>query len=926
LQTIEGEAVVRKFLALILLYLMRFALWFRYRVTIKGLDQINPKVLNRPGGVLFLPNHPTIFVDPTLVTLAIWKKYPIRPVIVDYMYYTSLIHIIMRFMNALPIPNFVTSSNSLKKKRADQVIETMINDLKHQENFLIYPAGKTKHQAREVIGASGVHRIIQSVPEANVVLVRTTGLWGSRFSRALTAGHAPPPMFETIWWGMKTALKNLLFFTPRRNVTIEFVPAPSDFPYQGSRLEMNRYLEKWYNRPDGILPQQGEEPGESLYLVSYSMWKEELPQVKSRETTDADTDISKIPIDIQDKVKHKLSEMTQIPADKIEPNMDLAGGLGLDSLDHAELIAFLDDQYEVSGVPVNELTSVGNVMAVAAKQISFGESPEEEQINLSQWNKPRAHRRALVAPGQTVHEVFLNCCQSIGKEAACGDDRAGVLTYAAAKLRLLLLAEYIRQLPGDYIGILLPSSVAAYLTILACQLAGKVPLLVNWTVGPRHLESVVALSQVQVILSSWAFLDRLENVDLNGIEDLIVMLEDVGRQFTLKNKLKAYFRSKLKTSTLLSIFNVQKMSKESQAVLLFTSGTESLPKGVPLSHENILANQRAVLAELELFEDDILLGILPPFHAFGFTLSGLIPLLAGMRVAYYPNPTDGPGLARVIERWKATLICGAPSFLRGIFKNAKPEQLKTLRLGFTGAEKAPQDLFQMINDLGHCRLLEGYGITECSPVITVNLTGDQAKGVGKPLPGVELCIVNLETHHPLPQGQQGLILTKGSNVFKGYLNKGLSSPFLMVNGAQWYSTGDLGYLDSEGFLILSGRLKRFIKVGGEMVSLAAIEDALQKTVGQKSGIKEEGPLLAVCAKEEAGEKTKIVVFTRFPTSIEELNRALKEAGFSNLVKIFYVQQLAEIPLMGSGKIHYRALEAQIPTLLSNNHQELCTIS
>ena len=164
-----------------------------------------------------------------------------------------------------------------------------------------------------------------------------------------------------------------------------------------------------------------------------------------------------------------------------------------------------------------------------------------------------------------------------------------------------LLAEYIRQLPGDYIGILLPSSVAAYLTILACQLAGKVPLLVNWTVGPRHLESVVALSQVQVILSSWAFLDRLENVDLNGIEDLIVMLEDVRREFTLKDKLKAYFRSKLRDSIVLSLFNIQKMSKDAQAVLLFTSGTESMPKGVPLSHENILSNQRASLEEVGLF-------------------------------------------------------------------------------------------------------------------------------------------------------------------------------------------------------------------------------------------------------------------------------------------------------------------------------------
>ncbi len=296
---------------------------------------------------------------------------------------------------------------------------------------------------------------------------------------------------------------------------------------------------------------------------------------------------------------------------------------------------------------------------------------------------------------------------------------------------MLLLADSIRQLPGQYIGVFLPSSVAAYLTILACQLAGKIPLLINWTVGPRHLESVVSLSQVKVVLSSWSFLDRLDNVDLSAIEDLIVMLEDMRREFTLLDKVKAYFRSKLGTQSLLSLFNLQGAKEEDQAVLLFTSGTESMPKGVPLSHGNILSNQRSALKDVGLLEDDILLGILPPFHAFGFTISGLLPLMSGIRVAYYPDPTHGKGLAHAVERWQTTLICGTPSFIKGIFKSVNIKRLKTLRLCVTGAEKAPQELFDLVNSTGHCRLLEGYGITECSPVITVNMTGDRAKGVGK---------------------------------------------------------------------------------------------------------------------------------------------------------------------------------------------------
>ena len=904
---------MQKFFAIILLYLMRFSLWFRYRVTVKGLDRLTPEALNKPGGILFLPNHPSIFVDPTLVALAILKKYPIRPVVVEYMYYKPLIHATMRLMNALPIPNFVTASNSVKKKRVDAALEKVITGLKVKDNFLIYPAGKTKSQAREIISGSGVHRIIQSVPEANVVLVKTTGLWGSRFSRALSGGVAPD-LFPTVWWGIKAALKNLLFFTPRRHVTIEFEPAGPDFPYQASRVEMNRYLERWYNRPDGILPQTGEEPGESLYLVSYSMWREELPEVKTVTREMPTVTLSKIPVAIQEKVKAKLAEMTQYPVEKIQPQMNLAKDLGLDSLDHAELIAFLDDQFEISGVPVQSLATVEQLMGLAAKQIAFEESVEEVIPGFAKWGSPRSQEGIVFPEGKTMYEVFLNICQQRGSQAACGDETAGVLTYAEAKMRVLLLADYIRRLPGKYIGVMLPASVAAYLTALACQLAGKVPVLVNWTVGPRHLETVRALSEVQTVLSSWAFLDRLENADLNGIEELLVMLEDVRREFSLTDKLKAFYRSKLGTASLLRLFHAEAIPEETEAVLLFTSGTESAPKGVPLSHANILHNQRATLTAVDLRADDVLLGMLPPFHSFGFTVSGFLPLLAGVRVAYYADPTNGRGVARAIERWKVTLVCGAPSFLKGMFKNAQPGQLKTLRLCVTGAEKAPEELFAKVKALEHCDLVEGYGITECSPVLTVNLSGEAAKGVGCPLPGVELCIVHSDSHQPLPLGQRGLILVRGPNIFGGYFKQSTSSPFMTVDGRTWYVTGDLGFIDSEGCLTISGRLKRFVKIGGEMISLLAVEDALCRAFGKTLCLEEEGPILAVCAQEVAGEKTRLFAFTRFAATVDEFNQALKGAGFSNLVKVSAVTQLENIPLMGTGKVNYRGLEAQIPAL------------
>ena len=960
---------MRNIVALMLLYFMRFTLWFRYRVNIKGEEYLNLKTLNKPGGVLFLPNHPTVFVDPTLVALAVWKKYPIRPMIVEYMYYTPIVNWFMRFMKALPIPNFGTSTNSLKKRKADKVVDTVIEGLKQKDNFLIYPAGRVKFQAKEVIGGSAVPKIINAVPEANIVLIRITGLWGSSFSRALTGTAVP--MFATIFEGIKIALKNLIFFTPRRQITIQFTPAPADFPYQGSRLEINQYLERFYNRPDGITKQSGDQPGESLSLVSYSMWKEELPKIKTVMEEEG-IDLAKIPESVQAKVKKQLSEMAHISVDQIKPEQQLGSDLGLDSLDIAELIAFLDDSYDLAGISSGELSTVGKVMAIASKQVTCSTQEEEEQQDISKWFQAFSQEQVQLETGETIPEVFLNLCDKRGNEVLCGDMRAGVLTYAQAKMRVILLAEYIRKLPGEYIGIVLPSSVAAYLTILAIQLAGKVPLMINWTVGPKHLETVIALSKVQVVLSSWTFLDKLDSVDFNGLDEAILTLEDVRREFTLKDKLQAWIRSKQKADTILKTFGIRGRSTTSNAVLLFTSGTESMPKGVVLSHENILSNQRAALQTVKIHRNDVLLGILPPFHSFGFTVSGLLPLLAGIRVAYYPDPTNGKGIAKEVERWGVTLICGAPTFLKNMFRDGKLEQLKTLRLLVTGAEKAPPELFEKVRRLAilqggeffrnslergktgskrsdpneelmvkamgdeedrsgeaaaekiskkttalqyNCKLVEGYGITECSPILTVNITGEAKYGIGKPLENVTLNIVNLDTYEPLPQGESGLILARGPSVFAGYLNLGLASPFVSLKGEQWYSTGDLGYFDNQGHLLLSGRLKRFIKMGGEMISLGGVEEALQKLEAGQAG---EGAHLAVCAKEIAGEKTRIFVFTTFPSSVEEMNKTLREAGFSNLVKVSKTMQLEGIPLMGTGKVNYRALETYIPTLIESS--------
>ena len=901
---------MRKLIEYILLFLFKLVLSVRYRVTVKGLEKLDQKTLHKPGGVLFIPNHAAIFVDPTLVALAIWKQYPIRPMIVEYMYYTPIVYRLMKFLNALPVPDFDTSSNTLKRKRSEKVMQTVIHSLAAGENFLIYPAGRLKSSSLEVIGgSSGVHQIVQAVPEANVVLVRIKGLWGSSFSRALLG--KTPPMMSTIWNGVKIALKNFIFFTPKREVIIEFEPVPKDFPRELPRLEFNHWLERWYNTPDGLTKQEGELPGDSLVLVSYSMWREEYPEVyRPPEAKPEDMEEVKVSEDVEKRILDKLAELTEHNSEDIKPEMNLSTDMGLDSLDIAEISAFLQDQFDVESVPVNEIDTVNKLYGLASKQIIVQRVVEEEEHNMIEWRKEIERFRAQVAHGDTMPEVFLHNCERMENKVACADQRSGVMTYSQMKLRAILLAEYIRHLPGEYIGIMLPASSAAYLTILATQLAGKIPMMVNWTVGSRHLNSVKEVSKAEVILSSWAFVDRLKNVSLEGIEDNLVMLEDVRRELSIFAKIRAYVRSKYSTRSLLKLFHIDQLEKESPAVLLFTSGTESMPKGVPLSHHNILSNQRSCFESIDLYSDDVVYGILPPFHSFGFTISGLMGLLAGVRVAYFPDPTDGKGMVKGFAKWGATVMCGAPTFIKGLLKAAKPEQLKTMRLCVTGAEKAPPELFQSMGKIGkeQC-LIEGYGITETSPVLTVNRTGKPRKGVGEPIPGVELHVVDPDSHESVPIGSRGLILARGPNVFSGYLNPGLTSPFVEVNGVRWYNTGDLGYLDEEGRLTISGRLKRFLKIGPEMVSLPAIEDALLHAATNKGWpVAENGPALAICGKEVTGVKPKIMMFSVFDVNLDEINSTLKEAGFSNLVKVSDVVRLEEIPVMGTGKVNYRQLE------------------
>jgi len=323
-----------------------------------------------------------------------------------------------------------------------------------------------------------------------------------------------------------------------------------------------------------------------------------------------------------------------------------------------------------------------------------------------------------------------------------------------------------------------------------------------------------------------------------------------------------------------------------------------------------MSNIEGALEAMTFNNDDVLYGFLPPFHSFGITVTTMLPLTTGLKVAYYPNPTEGSRIATGCERWDVSLMAGTPSFINSILKSATPEQVKRIRVFIAGAEKVPQELFKAVDDLGTgAEILEGYGITECSPIITCNRPGMKKEGVGSAFPNVEVIIVDPESHEQLPAGERGLILVNGPNVFSGYLNYPLN-PFVTVNDKEWYNTGDLGSFSTDNYLTISGRMKRFVKIGGEMISLPAIEEVL----GRNWPASEDGPVIAVHAVENEGEKPQLILFTAAQVTKDAANQALKDAGFSALSKISECSELNAIPLLGTGKTDYQTLKTMVSKL------------
>ena len=859
----------------------RFILRLRYDINVKGFKEIKGKIGTQ--GILFCPNHPAE-TDPIIMCTQVLKLAPIRPVVVERFYYLPLINLIMKMVRAIPIPDMNQNPGYYSRQRLQKTLDTISDALKRGDNVLFYPSGRIMRSGFERLnGKSGLQTILKNTPEAKVVYVSTKGLRGSMFSAALIG--ETPPLFPAMRKAFQVILRNFIFFIPKRKLDITFEPAPKDLPVNASTQELNSVFEMWYNK-------DGED---KTKLVSYSRWKEELPEVTIKQVNQDKLD--NISDELKDSVFKMIASFTDLKPEELSLTQHLGADLGMDSLVIAQVLRKLEENYNVTDVEILELQTVASVLSAAVRGKSTNKVSDLKPAP-EFWNKPNRPNQ-MMPTQKTIQSQFIKTSRRLRGFPALADETSGVVSWHKLEIAVHLLGEQIKKFPEERIGIMLPSTAGAAIVTMATIFANKIPVMINWTMGQQGLTHAVNLSGIKTILTAGAFLDKLD-IDLSCIEKNFFLLEQLKQEIGKVDKLKAVVKSFLPTS----LITPKIKNPDDPFVILFTSGSETVPKGVPLSHKNMLCDIAGTPDMLIPSPDNVILGFLPPFHSFGLMATILFPLLTGFRVAYHPNPNESRLLAKACKKWSITLTAGTPTFIRGILEAGEPDDFKTMKYLFVGAEKCPQSLLDDATRR-NINLIEGYGITECSPIVSGNFCEGERKGGGKPLYDTQLLIVDPDTYEPLPERKTGLIFIRGSIVFNGYLDKS-KNPFVEVNGYSWYNSGDLGHLDN-GNLILEGRLKRFAKIAGEMVSLPAIEDALYKAGLQKGDI----PLVVLARETDDGNRPDLILFTIYDLEKEEVNNALRDAGFPNLARIKEIRKVDEIPLLGTGKTDIRSLKEML---------------
>src|ERR1700730_14569926 len=480
--------------------------------------------------------------------------------------------------------------------------------------------------------------------------------------------------------------------------------------------------------------------------------------------------------------------------------------------------------------------------------------------------------------------------------------RAKLLGAAAA------LSHFLRkELPDKRIAIVLPAGKGSMVANLAVALAGKVAVDLNFTAGRSANESACKRAGLRVAISATPFMERV--TDLPWPEPLLDLDELMPR---LKSRILFWWMMSIfaPTRLLLRLLQVPKRGGHDEAVVLFTSGSSGEPKGVVLSHRNIVGNVSQFRELLDARKEDAILASLPFFHSFGSTVTLWYPMIEGVRIVTYPNPLEVTKNAALIAKYKLTLLLATPTFLRGYLRKAEPDQLRSLRLVITGAEKLPLDLAKSFEERFGKKVFEGYGLTETAPVVSVNLPeppptkpGEEVQpsarvgSVGKMAPGIAAEIREPETDRKLSLHETGMLWLRGPNIFEGYLHDPERTAEVLHDG--WLKTGDIGRCDEDGFLYIEGRLSRFSKIGGEMVPHEALEQKILTALGLDG---QSERLIAVTGVTDETKGEAIVLLAAVDVDLAQLRDKLRIAGVPNLWIPKQIQRVESIPVLASGKL------------------------
>lgn len=462
--------------------------------------------------------------------------------------------------------------------------------------------------------------------------------------------------------------------------------------------------------------------------------------------------------------------------------------------------------------------------------------------------------------------------------------------------------------PERRVGIVLPPGAGAFIANLAVLAAGKIPVNLNFTAGRAALETSLRLGGVATVISAEALRAKVPNFPWpEHTLDLKTEMEAAGgKRAMLPWLLVAWL---LPNQWCAALLKLPKVGDREEAGLLFTSGSSGEPKGVALTHRNILANCAQISSLSILPESCSLLGCLPVFHSFGFTVTLWYPMLRGCRIVTVPSPLETRKIIDAIRDDEVTVMIGAPTFVRPLLKKAQPIELRSLDLVVTGAEKLPQDLYQSFLEQFHLEICQGYGLTETTPATNINQPhppvvlstnepqlGKRVGSVGRMMPGMTARIMDPETGRDLLLTETGVVLFRGANVFQGYLDDPEKTRAAFRDG--WFVTGDLGRFDEEGFLFIEGRLSRFSKIGGEMVPHGTVEQKIVEAFGWDQL---ESPAVFVTGVPDPAKGEALVLLTTHAVALDVLRTKLGELGVPNLWVPKVIQQVEKIPMLGTGK-------------------------